>query len=83
MKHALVLLACALLAAPVASANAQTVTTAAITGLVRDSQGGVVPGATVTAVHVPSGTSYEGVSQADGRYYIPGYMLMQAALADI
>src|SRR5204862_6939744 len=38
----------------------------------RDSQGGVVPGGTVVAVHVPSGTSYEGGSQADGRYFIPG-----------
>ena len=72
MKQALVLLACALLAWPAATANAQGVTTAAITGVVRDSQGGVVPGATVVAVHTPSGTSYEGVSQADGRFFIPG-----------
>src|SRR5882724_2517075 len=53
-------------------ANAQGVTTGLIAGVVADSQGGVVPGATVTAVHQPSGTSYEGVSQADGRFTLPG-----------
>ena len=72
MKQALVLLACAFFAWPAVPAHAQGVTTASITGVVRDSQGGVVPGATVVAVHTPSGTSYEGVSQADGRYFIPG-----------
>jgi hypothetical protein len=53
-------------------AAAQGVTTAAVTGVVRDDQGGVIPGATVVAVHQPSGTTYEGVSQADGRFFIPG-----------
>ena len=72
MKKALVLLACVLCAWPAALAAAQGVTTASITGVVKDSQGGLVPGATVVAVHVPSGTSYESVSQADGRYFIPG-----------
>jgi hypothetical protein len=51
---------------------AQGVTTAEMTGIVRDAQGAVVPGVTVTAVHQPSGTSYETVSQADGRFFIPG-----------
>src|SRR5215217_2893826 len=64
-----VLVALVLSAVPAA---AQGVTTAAVTGVVRDAQGGVVPGATVVAVHQPSGTSYEGVSQADGRFFIPG-----------
>ena len=50
---------------------AQGVTTGAIAGTVADSQGAVVPGATVTAVHVPSGTSYEAVTQADGRFVLP------------
>ncbi len=53
-------------------AAAQGVTTAAVTGIVKDDQGGVIPGATVVAVHQPSGTTYEGVSQADGRFFIPG-----------
>ena len=63
------LLAVALSASPTA---AQGVTTAAVTGVVKDDQGGVIPGATVTAVHQPSGTTYESVSQADGRFFIPG-----------
>jgi len=53
-------------------AAAQGVTTAAVTGTVKDDQGGVIPGASVVAVHQPSGTTYEGVSQADGRFFIPG-----------
>jgi len=52
--------------------NAQGVTTGAIVGVVADSQGAVVPGATVTAVHGPSGTVYEGVTQADGRFLLSG-----------
>ncbi|GMV22753.1 MAG: hypothetical protein AMXMBFR57_27020 [Acidimicrobiia bacterium] len=49
-------------------AAGQTVTTGVISGAVVDPQGGVLPGATVVAVHVPTGTTYEGVTQADGRY---------------
>src|SRR5687768_1532861 len=49
-------------------AYAQTVTTGTISGLVADQQGGVLPGVTVTALHTPTGTSYEGVTQADGRF---------------
>jgi hypothetical protein len=60
------------LALSVVPAAAQGVTTAAVTGIVRDDQGGVIPGATVVAVHQPSGTTYEGVTQADGRFFIPG-----------
>jgi hypothetical protein len=53
-------------------AFAQGVTTGMIAGVVADSQGGVVPGATVVAIHEPSGTSYEAVSQGDGRFTLPG-----------
>jgi hypothetical protein len=52
-------------------ARAQGVTTGSMTGVVGDSQGGVLPGATVTAVHEPSGTVYEAVTQSDGRFFIP------------
>jgi hypothetical protein len=68
--------AVALLAAlalwPSAGAYAQGVTTSSIAGVVKDAQGLVVPGATVTAVHVPSGSTYEAVTLADGRFSIPG-----------
>ncbi len=62
-------LALAISASPLA---AQGVTTGAATGIVKDAQGAVIPGATVTAVHQPSGSTYEAVSQADGRFFIPG-----------
>jgi hypothetical protein len=51
-------------------ASAQTVTTGSISGVVTDAQGGVLPGAAVTAVHTPTGTSYEGVTDGQGRYNI-------------
>ncbi len=67
-----VLLALCLLLWPAAHAFAQGVTTSAMTGIVKDSQGLGVPGATVMAVHDPSGSKYEAVTQADGRYSILG-----------
>src|SRR3954465_9756936 len=57
---------------PAAVARSQGVTTGAITGVIKDDQGAVIPGATVTAVHQPSGSTYEAVTQADGRFTLPG-----------
>jgi hypothetical protein len=51
-------------------ASAQTVTTGSLAGVVTDAQGGVLPGATVTAVHTPTGTNYEAVTDGDGRFNI-------------
>ena len=70
--RSLALLVCCVLLWPVGRADAQGVTTGAITGVVKDDQGGVIPGATVLAVHQPSGTTYEAVTQADGRFVMPG-----------
>src|SRR3954471_18957502 len=53
---------------PVATTFAQDVTTGSLTGTVRDAQGGVLPGAAVTAVHTPTGARYEGITQTDGRF---------------
>ena len=58
---------CALLVG-VQSASAQNVTTGTLVGVVMDAQKAVLPGATVVAVHGPTGTSYETVTQADGRF---------------
>ena len=52
-------------------APAQTLTTGTLAGVVADQQGGVLPGATITAVHQPTGTQYETVTGSDGRYQIP------------
>ena len=68
----LALLTSCAIAWPSSSASAQGVTTAAVTGIVKDASGGVIPGATIAAVHQPSGTSYEAVTQGDGRFTIPG-----------
>ena len=63
-------LAMAMVATLAGIASAQ-VTTGSIGGTAVDETGGVLPGATITAIHVPSGTKYEGVSRADGRFSMP------------
>src|SRR3954451_16415349 len=70
--RSLMLLACCVLVWPASRANAQGVTTGAISGVVKDAQGAVIPGATVLAVHQPSGSTYEAVTQGDGRFVMPG-----------
>ena len=45
-------------------------TTGNIAGTITDAQGGVLPGATVVAVHTDTGTSYEAVTGTDGRFNI-------------
>ncbi len=52
--------------------SAQGVTTGALAGKVVDSQQQSVSGASVIAIHLPSGTSYEATTRADGRFSIPG-----------
>src|SRR3954469_14776404 len=56
-----------LVSAPLA---AQTVTTGNISGAVTDAQGGVLPGAVVTAMHTDTGTSYEATTGGDGHFSI-------------
>jgi hypothetical protein len=65
---------CAMVATVVAFAGpvlAQNITTGDLSGTVSDQQGGVLPGVTVTATHEPTGTKYEGVTNAEGRYVMP------------
>src|SRR5262249_11975166 len=55
--------------APAAFAQAAS---AAITGTISDTQGGVLPGVTVTATNQDNGTVHNSVSEADGKYRVPG-----------
>ena len=59
-------LAVALLAIPAAAQ-----TTGVLSGSLTDTSGGVLPGVSVTAVHTPTGTSYNTTTDAQGRYAIP------------
>jgi hypothetical protein len=58
-----------LLAADSTPALAQT--TGSLTGNVSDTTGGVLPGASVTAVHVPTGTRYDTVTDGAGNFELP------------
>lgn len=46
------------------------VTTSGMNGKVSDSKGETLPGATIIAVHVPSGTQYGSISNQEGRFVI-------------
>ncbi|HZG43268.1 MAG TPA: carboxypeptidase regulatory-like domain-containing protein, partial [Longimicrobium sp.] len=48
------------------------VTTGSLSGTVTGATGEPVAGASVSAVHQPSGTRYSGATRADGRFQIPG-----------
>jgi hypothetical protein len=72
VRRTLALLAFCALLLPAGPAQAQSVTTGSIAGTVADAQKAPIPGATVTAVHEPSGTRYETTTHSDGRFSIPG-----------
>ena len=55
-----------------ASVFGQGVTTSAITGFISDKSGAPVSGATVTIVHVPSGTRAIAVTHSNGQYSVSG-----------
>ena len=66
------LLAGALLLWPAHQTFAQGVTTGALNGIVTNEQQTPIAGASVIAIHLPSGTNYEATTRADGRFTIPG-----------
>ncbi|HQK86547.1 MAG TPA: carboxypeptidase-like regulatory domain-containing protein, partial [Acidobacteriota bacterium] len=49
----------------------QGATTAEFSGIILSSDEMPLPGAEITAVHVPTGTTYTTISRADGRFNIP------------
>ena len=53
-----------------AAVAAAQVTTGSLSGRVVNAQQEGVPGANVIAIHLPSGTSYEATTRADGRFVI-------------
>lgn len=61
-----------LLVGGASAAHGQGVTTSSLTGTVTGPGGVPVAGARVTAVHLPSGTTYQGTARSDGRFTIPG-----------
>jgi hypothetical protein len=54
------------------AASAQGVTTGSLNGVVTNEQQQPVSGASVVAIHTPSGTNYETTTNAQGRYVIIG-----------
>jgi hypothetical protein len=48
------------------------VTTSSITGTITDGKNEAIAGATITAVHTPSGTTYSTVSKSGGVFNLPG-----------
>ncbi|MHA8065681.1 TonB-dependent receptor [Aquirufa sp. ROCK2-A2] len=59
-----------LMALPLGQVFAQGSTTAALAGTVLDEKGEGLPGATVIAIHEPTGSRYGASTRADGRYNI-------------
>ena len=71
---------------PLAAAVTAQTNTAEVAGVVRDAQGGVLPGATVVASHVASGFRAVRVTDQAGRYFMPAlpigeYVLVTVELA--
>jgi hypothetical protein len=63
------------------------INTGEISGVVRDSSGAILPGATVTATHPASGVVVERVTDAEGRFFLPalriGVWNVEARLAGL
>src|SRR5205823_3964540 len=69
MRKHLLLLLFALFAVTFAFAQ---VTSSSMSGTIKDGKGETLPGATVRATHLPSGTTYAASTNKDGLFNIPG-----------
>jgi hypothetical protein len=69
MRKHLLLLIISLFTAVVSFAQ---VTSSSMTGTIKDAKGVTLPGATIKATHIPSGTVYSAASNKDGLFNIPG-----------
>lgn len=72
MKNLKYLLSMVLIFSSVQLAISQGVTTASMSGLITDRDGEPLPGATIQAEHVPSGTQYNMITRDNGRFRITG-----------
>ena len=54
-----------------AALGAQGVTTSTVSGIVTDTAGNPIEGATVVAVHTPTATRYRALSRSGGAYTLP------------
>ena len=70
----------AVLLAVSASVAAAQINTGEISGVVRDSLGGVLPGAVVTATHTASGIVVERTTDGEGRFFLPALRLGRPAI---
>src|SRR5262245_41823950 len=71
MYRSRVVVVAAALSMLLASANGALAQEASLSGTITDSTDAVLPGATVTALHVDTGNTFSGVSDASGSYRLP------------
>jgi carboxypeptidase family protein len=76
-RYARSIVAMGLILVAVASPLAAQTNTGEIGGVVKDTSGGVLPSATVTARHPASGTVVERVTDAEGRFFLPALRIGQ------
>ena len=65
-----IVVAAALMVSSVSARAMAQMNTGEVAGLVRDSSGAALPGATVTATHAASGLVVERVTDAEGRFFL-------------
>ena len=55
------------------------VTTSSISGIVKNKSGNALPGASITATHIPTGTVYTSIARTGGRFDINNMNLINFA----